>query len=262
MRFLFQPRAVPNKTRQRADLVLLERKLAPSRAKAKALIEAGSVTADGVVVAKVSQMLALNCQIDIQTDLLDWVSRGALKLVAAFDAIPEIEVKGAICADIGASTGGFVQVLLSKDADKVYAVDVGHDQLAQRLRTHPKVVPLEGVNARTLTQNDIPEPLNIITCDVSFISLKKALPAVISLAEETSWLVALIKPQFEAGRAAIGKGGVVRDPTIHEAVCADIYNWADSEMGYDVMAIIPSPIEGPHGNIEFLMIARRRPQAI
>lgn len=248
---------MPDTKRQRADLLLLARGLVPSRAKAKALIEARSVSADGVVVSKVSQMLAPNSHIDIQTDLLDWVSRGALKLLAAIEAAPEMVVDGAVCADIGASTGGFVQVLLSGGAAKIYAVDVGHDQLAPRFRTHPKVINLEGVNARNLTIADIPEAIDIITCDVSFISLKKALPAVMALTSETSWLAALIKPQFEAGRAAIGKGGVVRDASIHEAVCADIRQWAEAEMGYQVASIVPSPIEGPHGNIEFLMVAKR-----
>jgi len=248
---------VPETKRQRADLLLLAKGLAPSRAKAKALIEAGAVQADGVPLTKVSQMLAPDVQIEVQTNLLDWVSRGALKLLAAFETMSNIPVAGAVCADVGASTGGFVQVLLSKGAETVYAIDVGHDQLASELRQNPRVVNLEGCNARAITTLEIPQPVDIITCDVSFISLKKALPAVIACASDTHWLVTLIKPQFEAGRAAIGKGGVVRDAAIHDAVCADIQMWAENTMGYQVIKILPSPIEGPNGNAEFLMVAKR-----
>ena len=248
---------MPETRRQRADRLLLAKGLAPSRAKAKALIETGAVQADGVRLTKVSQMLAPDVQIEVQTNLLDWVSRGALKLLAAFEAVPDIPVAGAVCADVGASTGGFVQVLLSKDAGLIYAIDVGHDQLASELCQNSKVVNLEGQNARAVTSKDIPQEIDIITCDVSFISVKKALPAVIACAAHTSWLITLIKPQFEAGRAAIGKGGVVRDTAIHRDVCADIQGWAETEMGYEVIKILPSPIEGPHGNVEFLMVAKR-----
>lgn len=247
----------PPAKRQRADLLLLALGLVPSRAKAKSLIENGDVTADGVIIAKVSQMLAVHCQLVIASDLLDWVSRGALKLLAALDSVPNVPVKGAICADVGASTGGFTEVLLKKGAARVYAVDVGHDQLAPTLRGHPKIINLEGLNARALTKADMPEPPDIIVCDVSFISLKKALPPVLSLAATSSWLITLIKPQFEAGRAAIGKGGIIRDESVHEAVCRDIQSWAEAEMGYQVKAIIPSPIAGSDGNVEFLMIAHR-----
>ena len=248
---------MPETKRQRADLLLVAKGLVPSRAKAKAFIETGAVRSDGVLVHKVSQMLDPSSQIEIQTELQDWVSRGALKLLAALDAVPEIPINNAICADIGASTGGFVQVLLSKGAETVYAVDVGHDQLVDKLSRNPKVINLEGQNARMITEAEMPELIDVITCDVSFISLKKALPAVMARAAETSWLIALIKPQFEAGRAAIGKNGVVKDPAIRDAVCTDIRNWLNSEMRYEVQQLLPSPIEGPNGNVEFLIVAKR-----
>ena len=229
----------------------------PSRAKAKEVIEAGAVLADGMAVQKVSQLIAPDAKITIQTDLLRWVSRGALKLLGALQETEAVCVEGAVCADIGASTGGFTQVLIEHGAKRVYAVDVGQGQLAARLRTHPHIINLEQVNARSLSAEAIPEPLDIVVCDVSFISITKALPAALSLLATGGWLITLIKPQFEAGRAAIGKGGVVRDPSIHESVCAEISQWASGEMGFTIAHLLPSPITGPDGNREFLLIARK-----
>ena len=221
------------------------------------MIEAGAVQADGMAVQKVSQLIAPDAKITIQSDLLRWVSRGALKLLGALQEAEAVCVEGAVCADIGASTGGFTQVLIEHGAKRVYAVDVGQGQLAPRLRTHPQIINLEQVNARSLSAEEIPEPLDIVVCDVSFISITKALPAALSLLAGGGWLITLIKPQFEAGRAAIGKGGVVRDPSVHEAVCAEISHWASGEMGLNIAHLVPSPITGPDGNKEFLLIARK-----
>jgi 23S rRNA (cytidine1920-2'-O)/16S rRNA (cytidine1409-2'-O)-methyltransferase len=183
------------------------------------------------------------------------VSRGGIKLAHALDHFA-IAVTGLVALDIGASTGGFTDVLLTHGATRVHAVDVGRGQLAWTLRQDPRVVVHEGVNARYLTDAEIPEPIDIITCDASFIGLATVLPAALALAKSPASLVALIKPQFEAGPGAVGKGGVVRDPTIHRAVCEAAVAWVASR-GWSVVGVAGSPITGPAGNREFLLHARR-----
>jgi len=189
-----------------------------------------------------------------------WVSRGGVKLAAALDHFA-IDAAGATALDIGASTGGFTDVLLAHGARRVYAVDVGRGQLAWKLRQDARVVVREGTNARYLTQADIPEPIDLVACDASFIGLATVLPAALALAAERAALVALIKPQFEAGPKDVGKGGVVRDPEIHRAVCGRVSAWVAAQPGWQLVGIIESPIRGPAGNREFLLHARRGPTA-
>ena len=185
-----------------------------------------------------------------------WVSRGGIKLAHALDHFA-IDVEGLVALDVGASTGGFTDVLLTRGAARVYAVDVGRGQLAWKLRQDPRVIVHEGVNARYLTAEEIPEPVDIVTCDASFIGLATVLPAAFPLTKSTAQLVALIKPQFEAGPKAVGKGGVVRDPEVHRQVCEAAAAWVDAQPGWKVVGIVASPIEGPAGNREFLLHARR-----
>ncbi len=185
-----------------------------------------------------------------------WVSRGGIKLARALDHFA-IDVNGLVALDIGASTGGFTDVLLTRGAVRVYAVDVGRGQLAWKLRQDARVIVLEGVNARYLTAAEIPEPVDIVTCDASFIGLATVLPAPLALTKPKAHLVALIKPQFEAGPKAVGKGGVVRDPETHRAVCAAAAAWVGAQPGWSVVGVVESPIEGPAGNREFLLYARR-----
>ena len=190
--------------------------------------------------------------LDVRGQDHPWVSRGGLKLAHGLEHFG-IDPTGMIAIDVGASTGGFTDVLLQSGAAKVYAVDVGHGQLAWRLRSDERVVVLEKTNARYLTGEQIPELADIVVCDASFISLKTVLPAALALAKPGAYLVALIKPQFEAGRGLVGSGGVVRDPTVHTAVCEDIQAWLDGLDSWTVLGITESPIKGPEGNIEFLI---------
>ena len=183
-----------------------------------------------------------------------WVSRGGLKLAHAI-AHFSINPANAVCIDVGASTGGFTDVLLQNGAKKVYAVDVGHGQLAWKLRSDDRVIVLEKTNARYLSSTEIPEPADLVVCDASFIGLKTVLPAALELAKKGATLVALIKPQFEAGREHVGKGGVVRDPDIHAAVCENIRTWLNGLDDWTVSGIVESPITGPEGNVEFLIVA-------
>jgi len=234
-------------TRKRADVLLVERGLFDSRAKAQAAITAGRVTADGVVLRKPSNEVAADALLDAAAEH-PWVSRGGLKLAAALDHFG-FDPAGRVCLDVGASTGGFTDVLRARGARRVYAVDVGRAQLHPRLRGDAAVVSLEGTDIRTL--DPFAEPPNLATVDVSFISLKLVLPALERLLCRPAQLVALIKPQFEAGRKNLKKG-IVRDPAIHAAVCQDIAAFAAS-LGWSVAGIIPSPIEGGEGNREFLI---------
>jgi 23S rRNA (cytidine1920-2'-O)/16S rRNA (cytidine1409-2'-O)-methyltransferase len=236
-------------TRKRADLLLVERGLFESRAKAQAAIEAGLVTADDEPVRKPSDTLAIDCALRA-APAHPWVSRGGVKLAAALDHFG-FDPGGRVGLDLGASTGGFTEVLLARGARRVYAVDVGHGQLHPRVAARPEVVALEGVDARKLAPAWIPEPLAFATVDVSFISLKLVLPPTLALLRPPAWLVALIKPQFEAGRRHLKKG-VVRDPQVHAAVCDDIAAFMVAQ-GLRVMGIIPSPITGADGNHEFLI---------
>jgi 23S rRNA (cytidine1920-2'-O)/16S rRNA (cytidine1409-2'-O)-methyltransferase len=184
------------------------------------------------------------------------VSRGGVKLAHALDHF-RLDPTGRTALDLGASTGGFTDVLLRRGIGRVYAVDVGYGQLDWRLRNDPRVRVLERVNARNLTRTEVPEPVDAVVADVSFISLRLALPAALALTAPAAWLVALIKPQFEVGKGRVGKGGVVRDPALHQAVCDDIARWLSEEQGWPVMGIVESPITGPKGNREFLIAARR-----
>jgi len=242
--------------KRRADQLLVEQGLAESRTKAQALILAGLVSCGRRRVDKPGEQLAADQTLALKERDHPWVSRGGVKLAAALDHF-RITVEGHVALDIGASTGGFTEVLLSHGAKRVYAVDVGHGQLAWKLRQDPRVVVRERLNARYLTGADIPEPIDIITCDTSFIGLATVLPAPLALAAAKAQLVALVKPQFEAGAAHVGKRGVVRDPEIHREVCERAAAWVAAQPGWSVAGIVESPIRGPEGNREFLLYARR-----
>jgi 23S rRNA (cytidine1920-2'-O)/16S rRNA (cytidine1409-2'-O)-methyltransferase len=233
----------------------VSRGLAESRTKAQALIMAGVVFSNEKKLAKAGDMLAEDAPLEVRGKDHPWVSRGGIKLAHGLEHFG-FDVTGAVALDVGSSTGGFTDVLLNKGAAKVYAVDVGTNQLAWKLRQDPRVVVLEQTNARYLTSEQIPEPIDIVTCDASFISLSKVLESPLKLARSGAKLVALVKPQFEAGREEVGKGGVVRDPAVHERVCADAADWVASQ-GWRVLDIIQSPITGPEGNVEFLLGAEK-----
>ncbi|MGH6728406.1 MAG: TlyA family RNA methyltransferase [Pseudolabrys sp.] len=239
--------------RQRADRLLVERGLFDSRAKAQAAIAAGLVTANGVTVRKASETIALNARLRA-TPAQPYVSRGGVKLAAALDHFG-IDPRGRVCLDVGVSTGGFTQVLLQRGAKLLYAIDVGRGQLHESLRLCPEVVSLEETDIRTFSPARLDTKPDLIVVDVSFISLKLVLPAALALAEPPAQLVALIKPQFEAGRARLKKG-IVRDPAVHASVCDDISAFVGS-LGWHVEGIIPSPIAGGDGNAEFLLGAAR-----
>ncbi len=234
--------------RERLDILLHNRELAESREQARRLIMAGQVTVDGEVADKPGTRVPLTAQIDVATRPA-YVSRGGLKLEAALTAF-SFNVQGLVAADIGASTGGFTDCLLKHGAARIYAVDVGYGQLAWGLRQDPRVVVMERVNARYL--QPLPEPVDLVTIDVSFISLKLVLPAVIPSLKPLGQVIALIKPQFEAGRNQVGKGGVVKDPAVHRAVLEDLLAWAPGQ-GLRTQGLIASPLRGPAGNIEFLV---------
>jgi 23S rRNA (cytidine1920-2'-O)/16S rRNA (cytidine1409-2'-O)-methyltransferase len=242
--------------KRRADQLLVERGLAESRTKAQALILAGLVSCGERRVDKPGEQLAADAALTLKGRDHPWVSRGGVKLAHALDHFGII-VDGSVALDIGASTGGFTEVLLDRGARRVYAVDVGHGQLAWKLRRDPRVVVHERLNARYLTRADILEPIGIITCDASFIGLATVLSAPLALAAEKAKLVALIKPQFEAGPAHVGKGGVVRDPEVHREVYERTAAWVAGQPGWAVVGIVESPILGPEGNREFLLYAHR-----
>lgn len=239
---------------QRLDVFLVEHGLVATRSKAQALIEAGKVTVNNQVIVKVSHKVGVESAVEVTELDHPWVSRGGLKLAGALQVF-SITVVDKICMDVGASTGGFTDVLLHHGAKKVYAVDVGHGQLHEKLRDDARVINLEKTNARSLAVELIPDALDVIVCDASFISLKQVLPAAMALAAVGAQLVALIKPQFEAGRESVGKQGVVKDAHIHRAVCEDISQWMRDQMGWQVKGLTNSPITGPMGNHEFLIWA-------
>ncbi|MGD0864625.1 MAG: TlyA family RNA methyltransferase [Rhizomicrobium sp.] len=241
--------------RLRADLFLVRNGFAASRAEAQAAIAAGRVLADGCAVLKPSQPIADTACIAYEKSH-PYVSRAALKLIAALDRF-SLSPQGLVCLDLGASTGGFTQVLLERGAAKVYAVDVGHGQLHADVTTDSRVLSLEGVNARDLSAAQVPERPQAIVADVSFIGLKLALPPSLAMAAPGAWLVALVKPQFEAGRSNIGKGGIVRNEAARNAALDDIVAWISSVQGWSVIGHIESPIEGGDGNVEFLVAARK-----
>ena len=229
------------------DVLLVERGLVESRERGQRLIRAGQVLVDGRVVDKPGARVPGGADIHLRAKL-PYVSRGGLKLEAALDNFT-VQVAGAVAADVGASTGGFTDCLLQRGARKVYAIDVGYGQLAWRLRQDPRVVVMERVNVRYL--ESLPEPIDLATVDVSFISLELVLPNVVGWLKPAGDIIALIKPQFEAGRAEVGKGGVVKDPEVHRAVLAKILGWA-LDHGLAVRGLMASPLRGPAGNVEFL----------
>lgn len=241
--------------KKRLDQLLVERGLAESRAKAQAAIMAGLVFSNEKRLDKPGTPVAEDIALEMRGQPHPWVSRGGLKLAHAIDAFG-IDVAGKIAIDVGASTGGFTDVLLTKGAAKVYAVDVGHGQLAWKLRHDPRVIVLEKTNARHLSSAEIPEAPDIVVCDASFIGLETVLPAALALAKPGAVVVALIKPQFEVGKDRVGKGGVVREPELHAEVRARIAQWLP-RIGWTVFGEDESPIQGPEGNREFLIAARK-----
>jgi len=243
----------------RADQLVVARGLAESRTRAQALILAGNVFVGERRVGKAGDLLAEDAELSVKGRDHPWVSRGGIKLdqgLAHFG----FDVTGAVALDVGSSTGGFTDVLLSRGAAKVYAVDVGTNQLAWKLRSDPRVVVHEQTNARDLTTDIIPEAVDIVVCDASFIGLAKVLDAALGLARPGANLVALIKPQFEAGRDEVGKGGVVRDEAVRQRVCDEAADWVRAK-GWSVLGIERSPITGPEGNVEFLLGAVKAPLA-
>jgi 23S rRNA (cytidine1920-2'-O)/16S rRNA (cytidine1409-2'-O)-methyltransferase len=242
--------------RQRLDIALVARGLVRSRAEARRAIEGGLVTVGGRLATKASEAIGDDEAIALAGPAHPYVSRGGLKLAHALDHF-EIPVEGRLALDVGASTGGFTDVLLRRGARGVHAVDVGHGQLDARLRDDPRVVSLERLNARAIDTTHVPDAVDLIVCDVSFIGLRLALPAALALAAPGADLVALIKPQFEVGPAGVGKGGIVRDEALQRAACRTIHDWLDSQPGWTARGIVESPIEGGDGNREFLIAARR-----
>jgi 23S rRNA (cytidine1920-2'-O)/16S rRNA (cytidine1409-2'-O)-methyltransferase len=241
--------------RTRVDQALVDRGLVESRTRAQALIMAGKVFSGDRRVQKAGETLAEDAPLSVKGQDHPWASRGGIKLDHAlkhFGLSPE----GLVCLDVGASTGGFTSVLLHHGAAKVHAVDVGHGQLAWSLRSDPRVVVHERLNARHLSAEHVPDLIGALVCDASFIGLQTVLPAALSLCAPGAWAVALIKPQFEAGPGQVGKGGVVRDAAVHEAVCARVQAWWAGVPGWAIVGIERSPITGPEGNVEFLIAAR------
>ncbi|WP_339692928.1 TlyA family RNA methyltransferase [uncultured Parasphingorhabdus sp.] len=245
----------PKVVKQRVDQILADRGLADSRAKAQAYIMAGLVTVAGKKIDKPGHKIASDAAIELKGKDHPWVSRGGIKLDHALQHF-DIDVTGMIAMDVGSSTGGFTDVLLSGGAEKVYAVDSGTNQLAWKLRQDDRVIVHEQTSARILTEQHIPEKVDIIVCDASFISLVKVLERPLEFAKEKAILVALVKPQFEAERADVGKGGVVRDEAVRQAACEKVRDWLITS-GWDIMGITESPITGPKGNVEFLIGAHK-----
>lgn len=242
--------------KKRLDQLLVERGLAESRTRAQALIMAGQVLVADKPAGKAGQAIPEDVAITLRGRDHPWVSRGGLKLAHAL-AHFGLDVAGRVAMDVGSSTGGFTDVLLSHGAARVYAIDSGTNQLAWELRQDPRVIVHEQTSARILTPAHIPEPIGIIVCDASFIGLAKVLERPLSFAAPGARLVALIKPQFEAGRGEVGKGGVVRDPAVHERVCREVSAWVAAQPGWRVLGLTTSPITGPEGNVEFLIAAER-----
>ncbi|MFN3619052.1 TlyA family RNA methyltransferase [Sphingorhabdus sp.] len=238
----------------RLDQIIVDRGLAESKTRAQALVMAGHVYIGETKAQKPGQQIAENADISVRGSDHPWVSRGGIKLAHALHVF-SIDVVGTVAIDVGSSTGGFTDVLLANGAMRVYAVDSGTNQLAWKLRQDPRVVVHEQTSARILTQAHITEPVDLIVCDASFIGLAKVLERPMSFAKSGAHLIALIKPQFEAGREEVGKGGVVRDPTVHVRVCDEIKSWL-VEQKWTVHGLTTSPITGPQGNIEFLIWAQ------
>lgn len=237
---------------QRLDQLLVTLSLFASRSRARDAIQRGTVTVNGKIVTKPGALFTEDAQIRIDDPAQDYVSRAALKLVAALDHF-DLDPRGQHCLDVGASTGGFTEVLLERGAAHVTAIDVGHDQMHPRVEADPRVTNIEGLNARNLTAEDIGEPFSFIVSDVSFISLKLALAPALALAEPGARAALLVKPQFEAGRDAIGKAGLLKDPSSAPAVAAELERWFTEDMGWQSLGLIASPITGGDGNQEFLL---------
>jgi 23S rRNA (cytidine1920-2'-O)/16S rRNA (cytidine1409-2'-O)-methyltransferase len=240
----------------RLDQLLVQRGLFDSRSRARDAIERGTVRVAHKPAQKAGQMVTADAEIAIDDPARAYVSRAALKLVGALDGFG-LSPDGLDCLDVGASTGGFTQVLLQRGARHVTALDVGHGQLDPRLRDDPRILALEGLNARDLTAAHVDRPIRAVVSDVSFISLKLALPPALGLAASGAWLVALVKPQFEAGREAIGKGGIIRDPALGPQIAADLEAWLNSLGGWQSLGVMPSPIAGGDGNQEYLLAGRK-----
>ncbi|QUL38342.1 TlyA family RNA methyltransferase [Erythrobacter sp. JK5] len=241
--------------KKRVDHLLVERELAESRTRAQALVMAGVVFSGESKIAKPGQQLARDAPLEVRGRDHPWVSRGGIKLAHAIGHFG-LDPTGAVAMDIGSSTGGFTDVLLTHGAEHVFAVDSGTNQLAWKLRQDPRVTVLEQTSARILTPEHIDRACNWVVCDASFIGLAKVLERPLELAARECQLVALIKPQFEVAREEVGKGGVVRDPALHERVCGEVREWLEG-LGWDIEGIVESPITGPQGNVEFLISARR-----
>ena len=237
---------------ERLDLALVARKCAPTRSRARDLIMRGLVSVDGIPVTKPAAMVGAAAAITVAGSDAFAASRGGLKLTAALDAFG-FEVEGRVCLDVGASTGGFSEVLLGRGALKVYAVDVGRGQLVPSLKADPRIVSLEAQDCRSLDRALIPDGVEAIVVDVSFISLLKALPAALALAQKGCWLAALVKPQFEVGRDGVGKGGIVRDDAARLRAVSTVSDWLAADHGWTLLPPIPSPITGGSGNIEYLI---------
>ncbi len=241
--------------KKRLDQLIVDRGLAESRTRAQALVMAGLVFSGGRKLDKPGTALAEDAAIEVRGRDHPWVSRGGIKLDHALTAFG-IDVAGVVAIDVGSSTGGFTDVLLTRGATRVYAVDSGTNQLAWKLRQDDRVVVHEQTSARILTAAHIPEPIDLVVCDASFIGLAKVLERPLTFVRPGGRLLALIKPQFEAGREEVGKGGVVRDPGVHERVCREVADWLTG-IGWTVKGVTQSPITGPEGNVEFLISARR-----
>ena len=248
---------LPQTEKIRIDQLLVDRGLVESKSKAQALIMAGKVFSETKRMDKPGHKVSQEIPLEIKGQDHPWVSRGGVKLASGLEYF-SINPNGLVCLDVGASTGGFTDVLLDGGATKVYAVDVGHGQLAWKLREDERVEVLEKTNARYLTDEQIPEPIDLIVCDASFIGLQTVLPAAMKLVAPSASLIALIKPQFEVGKDQVGKGGVVRDPDLHQEVCDKIENWISGMDDWEVMGVSQSPIKGPEGNIEFLICAVKK----
>lgn len=242
--------------KMRLDQLLVERGVAESRSRAQALIMGGKVYSDTKRLDKAGQQVKADIPIELKGQDHPWVSRGGLKLEKGL-AHFGVSVQGAVCIDVGASTGGFTDVLLTNGAAKVYAVDVGHGQLAWKLRGDERVEVMEKTNARHLSAADISEPIDLVVCDASFIGLQTVLPAALSLVKPGGHVIALIKPQFEVGKGRVGRGGVVREPELHAEVCERITEWLNALEGWTVQGLTESPIKGPEGNVEFLICGER-----
>jgi 23S rRNA (cytidine1920-2'-O)/16S rRNA (cytidine1409-2'-O)-methyltransferase len=241
--------------KSRLDTLLVDRGLAENRTKAQALVLSGVVFSGERRLDKPGVSIDPDCELEVRGKPHPWVSRGGLKLERALDHFA-IDPSGMICLDIGASTGGFTEVALARGAKRVYAVDVGRGQLAWKLRQDSRVVVLERVNARHLTADHVSQPVDLIMCDASFIGLRTVLPAALGFAAPGARLVALIKPQFEVGKGRVGKGGIVRDPALHDEVCRQISAWIDDLPDWRVIGLTESPIQGADGNREFLIAAQ------